>query len=125
MFFWYFFTAKDTSTDVRDSPPRLLNKTTININLKSGNRSINPNSPPGSPGRGPTPCPTPNSSPNQPLEKMNPNAPKRVFIFNYIIKAVPVLDEYFLHVYEVFRKKQYLVCLSFLKMIFFNEVICF
>ncbi|XP_033734679.1 serine/threonine-protein phosphatase 4 regulatory subunit 3A-like isoform X2 [Pecten maximus] len=85
--------VKEQPADLRDSPPRLLNKSspTININLRAGTGSpeASPNSPPGSPGSpgspdspGSTndPCPTPNCSPNvpmSPVEKANTITAKR------------------------------------------------
>ncbi|KAK3588874.1 hypothetical protein CHS0354_025858 [Potamilus streckersoni] len=74
--------AKDQS-EIKDSPPRLNNKNSINISLKSG-ALTSPNNSPGAPGspnspssptRTGTPCPTPNTSPSSPLssreEKVN------------------------------------------------------
>lgn len=69
------FVGKDQS---RESPPRLINRTTcININLKNNSPVTSPvNSPTGSPT---IPCPTPNSSPSTPTDKAL--AAKRVCIY--------------------------------------------
>ncbi|XP_048734187.1 serine/threonine-protein phosphatase 4 regulatory subunit 3A-like [Ostrea edulis] len=82
--------AKEQLTLCRESPPRLLHKASININIKSGLTTNSPvnspvNSPghspgsPGSPGSPPSPgsplmgmpCPTPNTSPQTPTSSPN------------------------------------------------------